>query len=400
MMAAGQAVLAGARVTLLEKKDSPARKLRLTGNGRCNLTNAAPIEEFLARFGRNGKFLRTAFSRFFASELMRFFESLGIRLYVDDRGLVYPRSNNADDVAEALMNWAIRCGVKILCKSPVTKILASENCVLGVQLTRQRAVMPADIVILATGGASYPGTGSTGDGYALAESLGHTIVPIRPASVPLLTGPDIAPKLQGMSLNSVAIDIKIGGKSTYRAAGDLLFTHYGLSGPVTLSASRVCVDFLQKGQRPVMSIDLLPKDSEDHLERMILSSFQQHGGRQAQAVLGEFIPNRMATVLLSLIGIEATKLCSQVTAEDRRRIVRCLKGLEIEITGHRPLAEAMVTAGGVSLKVIDPRTMESRLVKGLYFAGEVLDFDADTGGFNLQAAFSTGWLAGQMGGAR
>lgn len=395
LIAAGQAALSRGRVTILEKKDSPALKLRLTGNGRCNLTNEAPIEEFISHFGRQGKFLRPAFARFFASDLMRFFENLGVKLMTDSRGRVYPKSGNADEIAEALVNWTIGNGVKIACDAAALEIMTRKNSIDAVRAADRRDPRPADIVIISTGGASYPGTGSSGDGYKLAEALGHTIVPVRPASVPLLTSPAFAPKLQGISLNSVSVTVKIESKPAHKSSGDLLFTHYGLSGPVALEISRYCVDSLTKGQRISISLDLLPEKDENQLDRLLINSFKNSGRRELQNILAELIPSRMAPAFLEEIGIEPAKFCSQVTAVERRRITQNLKGFEIEITGHRPLTEAMVTAGGVNLKEVNPNTMESRIIKGLYFAGEVLDLDADTGGFNLQAAFSTGWLAGR-----
>lgn len=396
LIASGQAALKGSTVTLLEKKNNPARKLRLTGNGRCNLTNSAPLDEFIAHFGRNGKFLRTVFSQFFSVDLMRFFESLGVKLIKDDRGRVYPKSDCADEIADALLNWAINCGANIVTNSQVIKILADENSVHGVQVSGKTGSLAADAVIIATGGASYPATGSSGDGYRLAESTGHTIIPIRPASVPLITESNTTLKLKGVSLDTVTIKIKIDGKSIISATGDLIFTHFGVSGPAVLSISRFCIDQLINAKQPVLSIDLTPEYDKGWLDDWLLRSFKQHGKSRIETVLKDLLPQRLASVLLLLIDIEPTKLCNQISTNERRKIKHILKEFDLKIIGHRPLAEAMVTAGGVNLKEVDPKTMESRIINGLYFAGEVLDFDADTGGFNLQAAFSTGWLAGRM----
>ena len=395
LMAAGQAALAGAKVNLLEKKDRPARKLRITGNGRCNLTNNDSINDFITHFGRNGKFLRPVFSRFFAPELRAFFYSIGVILTKDETGRVYPRSNSADEVADALLKWAVASGVKIITDSTVKQIIVDEANLRGVRLAGNDSAIEADAVIVATGGSSYPATGSSGDGYTLAKALGHTIVPIRPASVPLIISSNAILKLAGISLCLVTTRVKIDGKIIQTELGDILFTHFGLSGPAILNLSRNCVDQLRAGKRPIISIDLLPEYDDNKLDRLLLSKMRMHGKSQIQTIIGELLPNRMATTLLMLDSIDPTKQCSQISSDERQKIKTSLKEFALEITGHRSLASAMVTAGGVSLKEINPQTMESRLVKGLYFAGEVLDLDADTGGYNLQAAFSTGWLAGQ-----
>ena len=396
LMAAGQAALNGANVTLLEKMAAPARKLRLTGNWRCNLTNTAAIDDFLEHFGRNGKFLRPVFDHFFSSDLMSFFKKLGVKLFADEGGRVYPESNEADEVADALINWALKSGVKIMNRSPVSKIITQKNVIKGVRFMQKPVTLPADSVIIATGGASYPTTGSTGHGYRLAKSLGHSVVPIRPASVPLVTSSKIAQKLQGISLDSIRAKIKIRGKTAMATTGDMLFTHFGVSGPVILSLSRFCVDQLNAGNQPVLSIDLMPEYDEDGLDRTLLQNIEKYGKSQIQTILKRLLPQKMASVFLAMIDIEPTRQCSQIDAGERRKIRQNLKSFELRIAAHRSLAKAMVTAGGVNLKEVNPQTLESRLVKGVYFAGEVLDLDADTGGFNLQAAFSTGWLAGQM----
>jgi predicted Rossmann fold flavoprotein len=393
LMAAGQAALRGARVTLLEKKDQPALKLRITGNGRCNLTNMAALDQFLSHFGRNGKFLRPAFAKFFEPQLWSFFEGNGVRLLKDDRGRVYPKSNDANEIAEALTKWANRCGVYVIYDSPVKQIIVEDKHISGVRLNN--AVKEADSIVIATGGASYPSTGSSGDGYTLARSLGHTIIPIRPASVPLKTSSPIVPKLSGISINSAQVNVKADGKLIVSDSGDLLFTHFGVSGPVILNISRHCVDLILKGKQPTLIIDLLPGYNEKELDRMLLSKMQSHGKGQIQTILSEYIPHKMAALVLPHNGIEPDKICSQISTGERGKIRHILKAFELQITGHRSYESAMVTAGGVSLKEVEPKSMESRLVRGLYFAGEVLDLDADTGGFNLQAAFSTGWIAGR-----
>jgi predicted Rossmann fold flavoprotein len=396
LMAAGQAALKNANVTLLEKKDRPALKLRITGNTRCNLTNMAPLDEFIGHFGHNGKFLRTVFSQFFCADLRKFFEDINVSLRPDERGRVYPKSNQADEVADALLAWTKKCRTKMITFSSAAKILVDDNRVTGVQVLENNRFYPANAVVVATGGASYPATGSSGDGFRLTESLGHTIIPIRPALVPLLTNPDFVRKLKGVSFDSVSVILKINGKATATATGGLLFTHYGISGPAVLSLSRLCVDEIRKGNQPILSIDFIPGYSENRLDEIFLESFKVHGKSRVRNILKETIPDRVALLFLSAMGIEPDKPCSQISATERRKIRLGLKEFDIVITGHRSINKAMVTAGGVSLNEINPGTMQSRLIKGLYFAGEVLDLDADSGGFNLQAAFSTGWLAGRM----
>jgi predicted Rossmann fold flavoprotein len=256
-------------------------------------------------------------------------------------------------------------------------------------------IFGADRVIVATGGKSYPGTGSTGDGYELANFVGHSIVPPRPALVPLETKGDISFKLQGLSLKNVNVKVIVDGKKVAEAFGEMLFTHFGVSGPIILSLSKICVDALLAGKKVAISIDLKPALNDQKLDQRILRDFSQHGKKQFQNIVKLLLPQKLIPVCAELTGIEPEKLGNQITAAERKRLRLWLKDFQLEISGHRSFNEAIITAGGVALKEIDPRTMESRLVKGLYFAGEVLDIDADTGGYNLQAAFSTGWVAGR-----
>lgn len=411
LMAAGQAALQGAETLLLEKMKRPALKLRITGKGRCNLTNVAPLDEFLAHFGPNGQFLRQAFNRFFAPDLVDFLEGLGVATLTERGGRVFPASGQASEVAEALLGWVRRCDVQLHVGRPVRRILIEGGRVVGVQAgaaaSKGGAVSPsaaapitylADAVILATGGASYPGTGSTGDGYRLAEAVGHQIVPIRPALVPLETAGDVAARLQGLSLRNVTVRVWCEGKPQAQAFGEMLFTHFGVSGPIILSLSRQVVDMLRQGQQPVLSIDLKPALDEATLDARLLRELNAGGRRQFRTLLKSLLPQLLIPVCSQLTGIPADKVGHQITSEERRRLRSWLKDFRLEVSGHRPLSEAIITAGGVALHEVDPRTMASRRMPGLYFAGELLDLDADTGGYNLQAAFSTGWLAGQAAG--
>jgi len=405
LMAAGQAAELGADTLLLEKMDRPGRKLYITGQGRCNLTNVAPLSEFITHFGPNGRFLHQAFSRFFTSELVAFFERLGVRTVTERGRRVFPASGRAHDVVDALIWWVSKRGATLRTRSPVEGLLVEGGRVVGVQVARAssqktstgllRANVRADAVIVATGGASYPATGSTGDGYRLAESVGHTIVPIRPALVPLETAGDVAPRLQGLSLRNVTVRVWVNGKKRAEIFGAMLFTHFGLSGPIILSLSRQVVDALRLGQDVTLSIDLKPVLDEHTLDARLLRDLDAHGKRQFHTLLRGLLPRKLIPVCMDLTSISPDKVGHQITAQERKRLRTWLKDFRLEVTGYRSFTEAIVTAGGVDTREVDPRTMASRLVEGLYFAGELLDVDADTGGYNLQAAFSTGWIAGR-----
>lgn len=409
LMAAGQAAEMGAKTLLLEKMNRPGRKLRITGKGRCNLTNVALISDFITHFGPNGRFLRQAFYRFFSSELVAFLKELGVQTVTERGGRVFPASDQAQEVVVALIHWVGKRGITLRTRSPVEQLLVKGGRVTGVQTSRvssrmkktstgsrpEAGIYRADAVIVATGGASYPDTGSTGDGYRLAQLVGHTIVPIRPALVPLETAGEVAARLQGLSLRNVTVRVWINGKKQAEAFGEMLFTHFGLSGPIILSLSRQIVDALRQGQRVEISIDLKPALDERKLNLRLLRDIEAHGKQKFCTLLKELLPRKLIPICIDLTGISPDKLGHQITAEERKRLRMWLKDFRLEVIGYRPFTEAIITAGGVDTKEVDPRTMESRLVEGLYFAGEVLDLGGDTGGYNLQAAFSTGWLAGR-----
>jgi len=409
LMAAGQAAARGVETLLVEKMDQPGRKLRITGKGRCNLTNKAPIEEFIEHFSPDGRFLYPSFSRFFTEDLLDFFDSLGIATVTERGGRVFPVSNDAQEVVDALTWWGQKQGAELRSKSRVDKLLIDHDRVVGVQVSQaprhgskvksQDPSSPtkvlADGVIIATGGASYPGTGSTGDGYRLAKAVGHTIIPIRPALVPLETSGNFAPRLRGLSLRNVNVSMVVDGKKETEAFGEMLFTHFGLSGPIILTLSRQVVDALNDHREVEISIDLKPALDETKLDTRLRRDLDAHGKRQYQTLLKGLLPRKLIPVCVDATGIHPDKQAHQITSAERKSLLAWLKDFRFHITGYRPFSQAIITAGGVSTREIDPRTMASRLVKGLYFAGEVLDLDADTGGYNLQAAFSTGWLAGR-----
>ena len=394
MMAAGQAAGLGADTLLLEKMRRPGRKLGITGKGRCNLTNVASLPEIISHFGSSGIFLRQAFYRFSNDELVVFFEDLGVPTVVERGGRIFPASGQARDVVDALTGWMRRQGVTVRRKISVDGLLIKRQKVCGVcGLTGE--IYPADAVIIATGGVSYPATGSTGDGYRLARSAGHSIVSPRPALIPLETEGDVAPRLQGLSMRNVNVSVLINGRKQDEAFGEMLFTHFGLSGPVILSLSGRVTDALDMGGRVTISIDLKPALDEHKLDERLLRDLDAHGKRKFQTLLEGLMPGKLIPVCMDLTGIPPDRRGHQITASERRRLRAWLKDFRLEVTGTRPISEAIITAGGINTGEIDPRTMASRLVSGLYFAGEVMDIDADTGGYNLQAAFSTGWLAGR-----
>ena len=394
LMAAGQAAQRGLRTLLLEKMDMPGRKLRITGMKRCNLTNTAGLEEFMAHFGANGKFLRQAFGQFFSTDLITFIEALGITTAVERGGRVFPADGDAAAVTEKLARWAEGCGAALRLNAPVEKVLASAGAASGVRL-RDGSDIAAGAVIIATGGASYTGTGSTGDGFRMAAAQGHTIVPLRPALVPIKTRGETAKSLQGLALKNARVTLFVNEKKTEEAFGEMLFTHFGVSGPIILTMSGQIVDALDAGQAVTAAIDLKPALDDDKLNARLLRELDAHGKQQFGTMLKRLLPAKLIPVCARLNGIPLEKPCHQVTSAERAGLLRWLKDFRLEVSGYLNMEAGMVTAGGVALKEVNPRTMASSLVKGLYFAGEVLDLAADTGGFNLQAAFSTGWLAGR-----
>ncbi len=393
LMAAGQSAQSGAKTLLIEKMERPGRKLFISGKGRCNITNSAPIHDFIDHFGENGRFLRQAFHRFFASDLITFFDSLGVPTITERGGRVFPASEVAQDVIDALVRWNKKSGVELHLYSQVNHLRLDGNKILGVET--EQSTLSAMAVIVTTGGASYPGTGSTGDGYRFAENVGHKIVPIRPALVPLTTAGKTAQKCQGVSLRNVSVTVWVNDKKTDTGFGEMLFTHFGVSGPIILTMSGKIVDALAQKNNVQISIDLKPGLNEEKLDNRLRRDLDMNGKKQYQTILKGLLPQKLIPVCIEHTRIPATKVCHQISNKERKRLRNWLKDFRLLITGHRSFRQAIITAGGVDIREIDPRTMASRLIDGLYFAGEVLDIDADTGGYNLQAAFSTGWMAGK-----
>jgi len=392
MMAAGRAAEVGAGVVLLEKTPRLGNKLRLTGKGRCNLTNQSELADFIAHFRETGPFLYGAFSRFFVQDLISFFQARGVPTIVERGGRVFPVSNDALQVVDSLEGYLLSTGVSVQRRVPVERIIVQGGQVRGVAAKGRE--LPAAGVILAAGGASYPKTGSTGDGYRLAAELGHRIIPIRPALVPLIAVDGWVKDLQGVSLRNVQVTVLLENGPLAQETGEMLFTHFGVSGPVILSLSKTAVDAATKG-KVSLALNLQPALSAEELDDELRRALGEHGRRQLGGVLADILPAKIAQVITASLRIPPEKPSHQVTAAERHRLTALVRDLRITIKGARPIAEAIVTAGGVDTREVNPRTMESRLVRGLYMCGEVLDIDADTGGYNLQAAFSTGYVAGE-----
>jgi len=391
MLAAVTAASKGASVTLLEPNEKLGRKLYITGKGRCNLTNDCPADEVLRSIPRNSSFLYSAVSRFPPSEVMKFFSELGVSLKTERGGRVFPQSDKATDIIDALL-WSLRRKKVFIGQERALHIHVKAGLITGVVTDRRE--ISCEAVILATGGVSYPLTGSSGDGYAMAAELGHTIVTPTASLVPLVAKGDECLRMQGLALKNVAVKVKSGkGKLIYSEQGELLFTHFGLSGPIILSASAHMRDFGRETYH--ILIDLKPALDEQKLDARILRDFEKNANKAFQNALDDLLPRLMVPLVVERSGIPPETRVHSVTKAQRRCLLETLKGFRVDITGPRPVAEAIVTSGGVKVSEIDPKTMASKLVSGLFFAGEVMDVDGYTGGFNLQIAWCTGKAAGE-----
>lgn len=391
MLAAGTAAQNGLRVCLLEKKDRPGRKLLITGKGRCNLTNACDVQTFIASVPSNGRFLYSAVTQFTPQDTIRFFEALGVPTKVERGNRVFPQSDKSADIVDALTNFVKRNGADLV-TGEAKRLLLKGNTVQGAQLADGTQISAKNVVVCC-GGASYPATGSTGDGYRLAKQAGHTVTPLRPSLVPLVVSGDECREMMGLSLKNssiTVIDTK-KKKTVYTDFGEMLFTHFGVSGPMILSASAHMRD-MEPGRYHIL-IDLKPALSIEQLDARLQRDFEQNHNRDFANSLSALLPRKMISVMVSKSGIPPETKCNQITKEMRRSFADLLKSYELQVTAFRPIEEAIVTSGGVKVSEINPKTMQSKLVNGLYFAGEVIDVDAYTGGFNLQIAFSTGRLA-------
>ncbi len=402
MMAAITAAEQGNDVTILEKMNSCGKKLLITGKGRCNITNSASIDDFFNNIPGNPRFLYSSFNNFNNEDIVRFLNNQGVKTKVERGGRIFPVSDKAVDVLNAFLNKLKELNVKINTNCKVQKILIEESRVKGVQIEGNKILL-ADKVILATGGESYPVTGSTGDGYEMAKELGHTIVETKPALVPLTCSNtkslEICKGMQGLSLRNVEIKLIYSNKKIYEDFGEMLFTHLGVSGPVILSASSVLLRFknvahLLKQCEIKLQIDLKPALDSEKLDLRIRRDFEEVKNKQYKNSLDNLLPQKMIPVFVEYTKINPEKKVNEITKEERKIIVDSLKCFEITINGFGRKEEAIITAGGISTKEIDPKTMESKIIKGLYFAGEIIDVDALTGGFNLQIAYSSGYTAG------
>ena len=407
MLAAISSAQNGNDVTILEKMEMLGKKLLITGKGRCNITSSLPIDEFIKNIPGNGMFMFSSFNNFTNEDILRLLKQEGVETKVERGNRVFPISDSSKDVQKALIHILKKLNIKVITNAKVERILVKEKVVCGVKavINGKESEIFADKVILASGGKSYPGTGSTGDGYKLAQEVGHTITKIRASLVPLTVhdGKDlkICKSMQGLSLKNVSIKLKDISKNKviYEDFGEMLFTHFGVSGPTILSSSAHLlryknVEELLKNKKIILSVDLKPALSEEKLDERILRDFNEEKNRDYKNSLDKLLPKKMIDTIIELSGINPNKKVNEITKKERLGLVHLLKNLEISISGFRPIEEAIVTSGGINVKEINPKTMESKLVKGLYFAGEVIDVDAYTGGFNLQIAYSTGYTAG------
>ena len=381
----------GALITVVEKNSRPCRKVMITGKGRCNVTNNCDLDALIQNTPRNPRFLYSAFSAFLPQDIMTFFESVGVPLKTERGNRVFPVSDKAVDIVDALVNTAKAVGVKII-NATATAVLTENGAVTGVKLL-DGEILPADSVLLATGGVSYPVTGSTGDGYRIAKTLGHNVSEISGSLVPMECHEGFCTRLSGLTLKNVTLSLFEDGKkkAVFSEMGEMLFTHFGISGPLVLSASA----YVKSGKNYNVTIDLKPALTIEQLDNRILRDFSELQNKDFQNSLDALLPKSLINVVVMLSGIEKDKKVNQISREERLKLCEVIKKFPLKITALRPVEEAIITRGGISVKEINPATMESKLIKGLFFAGEVIDVDAFTGGFNLQIAFSTGYLAGQ-----
>ncbi len=389
MIAAGYAAKNSDKVIIIEKNDRMGKKLGITGKGRCNITNIAGISDMISQYPKNPKFLYSALYSFTNADIIRLLEERGVKTKVERGGRVFPVSDKASDVVRALCGFAMQKNTELI-RARAKKLLIRDGKCIGV--ITDEGTVKADRVILATGGKSYPKTGSTGDGYNMAAEAGHTVVKLKPSLVPIVTKEKWARDIMGLSLKNVAVSAYRNGKCVYEDFGEMMFTHFGITGPVVLSMSAHLGDI--KKQNCTVKIDLKPALSYEKLDMRLLRDFEKYNKKQLINSLCDLLPKAMIGVIIELSGVDGRKKTAAVTKDDRERLINTLKGVTLTAVDFRPIDEAIVTSGGISVKEINPSTMESKLVKGLYFAGEIIDADGYTGGYNLQMAYSTGYLAG------
>ena len=394
MMAAIFAGRSGHKVTLFEKNNKLGKKLFITGKGRCNLTNACDYNSFFDNIITNSKFLYSAFSRFSNYDLMEFFESIGLPIKVERGNRVFPSSDKSSDVIKVLTEELRRLDVDIRYNTLVTDIIEKDGKFHAININSEDEKLQGDAIIICTGGLSYPATGSTGDGYRFAKKLGHTVTDLYPSLVPLHVNESFVKELMGLSLKNVSISIKIGESEIYNDFGEMLFTHFGISGPIILSASSYITNYLVKGEKVTLYIDLKPALSEEQLDARILRDFNKAKNKEFKNSLSHLLPKKLIDVIIRLSLISPNKQVNSVTNEERKVLLKLIKNLPLEIIKTSDYKQAVITKGGVNVDEINPATMESKLVNNIYFTGEVLDLDGLTGGYNLQIAWSTAYIAG------
>lgn len=394
MMAAGRAAERGKSVLLIEKNDILGKKLLISGKGRCNITNTGDINEHIDNFGKSGQFLRNAFSRIFNKELIDFFKKYGVALKVERGKRVFPESDRSRDILDALKKYMAEGGVEVLFSGEVKDIIPGKDSTDKAVLAKGREYTARSVAIC-TGGLSYPQTGSTGFGFDIAGRLGHNVISPKPALVPVITESGLPKKWQGVSLDNVKAVIIASGKKTAARFGDLMFTHFGLSGPIILDLSAEVHDLLEAKKDVAISINLKPALDSPKLDNRLIREFSKSSNAILKNALKEILPSKMIDGFIEYCALDKDKKVHQITVKERRRILEGLTDLRFRIKNTRPIEEAIVTRGGVDTREINPKTMESKLIKGLFFAGETIDIDAGTGGYNMQAAFSTGYLCGE-----
>ncbi len=397
MMAAGQAALMGVKVLLIEKKEVLGRKIAISGKGRCNLTNEHNITEFISHYPGNGRFLQGVLREFDNVKLRQFFADLGVDTKVERGGRVFPVSDDAQIVVKALEKFLLQAEVKIRTGKTVEEVLVENGQIKGIRLAGGEN-LAAKAVVVCTGGASYPATGSTGDGFRFASKLGHQVITPRPALVPLRTAEEWVKEVQGLALRNAEVSLWFAGKKQASEFGEMLFTHFGVSGPIILTLSRLASEALSQGHTVRLEINLKPALTTDQLDLRLQRDFQAFSNKQFKNSLNELLPKSLIPVIIKLSGINPDQVMHQINREERKKLGQLLQKLPLTVTATLPLAAAIVTAGGVEVKGINPKTMASKIVEGLYWAGEVVDVDGVTGGYNLQAAFAMGYRAGRAAG--